>query len=333
MNYMRQQKETNMSAGNPVVTSGAARTLAMLVVLFMSVGFSVNAQTSDRASAVGLQLLDQRVEDGVQRFVLQTEDGQRIDVRNDRVAELSEQQVAIVDLIATITGNLITLDVERLTITFTGSVAEVALIPSRFVYDGVNLLPNVPAGLRFQFDQVLEYDFRVRVGEFFIRLQGQYVDEEQFASRVVRAVRDPIAFLDSLRPEIVADRLNELDSLTEALVGMVDELQADIARLSDENLVLSEMLEEMGRENELLLAERDEQLEVLRTGVLAVANQSFFGRLRGIDPELVGAVVSIKEENPALTQDEVSSALSDQGISASGSEIAAVLAVYFGEVE
>lgn len=333
MNDMRQQKETNMSAGNPVVTSGAARTLAMLVVLFMSIGFSVNAQTSDRVSAVGLQLLDQRVEDGVQRFVLQAEDGQRIDVRNDRVAELSEQQVGIVDLIATITGNLSTLDVERLTITFTGSVAEVALIPSRFVYDGVNLLPNVPAGLRFQFDQVLEYDFRVRVGEFFIRLQGQYVDEEQFASRVVRAVRDPIAFLNSLRPEIVADRLNELDSLTETLIGMVDELQADVARLSDENRVLSESLAEMGRENELLLAERDEQLEVLRTGVLAVANQSFFGRLRGIDPELVAAVVSIKEENPALTQDEVSSALSDQGISASGSELSAVLAVYFGEVE
>lgn len=330
---MRQQKETKMSAGNPVVTSGAARTLAMLVVLFMSIGFSVNAQTSDRVSAVGLQLLEERVEDGVQRFVLETEDGQRIDVRNDRVAELSEQQVAIVDLIATITGNLNTIDVERLTITFTGSVAEVALIPSRFVYDGVNLLPNVPAGLRFQFDQVLEYDFRVRVGEFFIRLQGQYVDEEQFASRVVRAVRDPIAFLDSLRPEIVADRLNELDSLTESLIGMVDDLQTDVELLSDENRVLNETLEEMERRNELLLAERDEQLEVLRTGVLAVANQSFFGRLRGIDPEIVAAVISIKEENPALTQDEVSSALSDQGISASGSEVAAVLAVYFGEVE
>jgi hypothetical protein len=330
---MRQQKETNMSAGNPVARSGAARTLAMLVILFMSIGFSVNAQTSDRVSAVGLQLLDQRVEDGVQRFVLETEDGQRIDVRNDRVAELSEQQVAIVDLIATITGNLNTIDVERLTITFTGSVAEVALIPARFVHDGVNLLPNVPAGLRFQFDQVLEYDFRVRVGEFFIRLQGQYVDEEQFASRVVRAVRDPIAFLDSLRPEIVADRLNELDSRTEDLVGMVEELQADIVRLSDENRVLSDALEQMERQNELLLAERDQQLEVLRTGVLAVANQSFFGRLRGIDPELVAAVVSIKEANPALTQDEVGSALSEQGISASGSEVAAVLAVYFGEVE
>ncbi|MFW6253251.1 MAG: hypothetical protein ACOC4F_04900 [bacterium] len=302
---------------------------AVLVMLFMSVGFPVVGQTSERVSAVGLQLLEERVEDGVQRFVLQTEDGQRIDVRNDREAELSEQQVAIVDLIATITGNLRTLDVDRLTITFSGNVAEIALIPSRFVYDGVNLLPNVPAGLRFRFDQVLEYDFRVRVGEFFIRLQGQYVDEEQFASRVVRAVRDPVAFLDSLRPEIVADRLNELDSLTEALTGMVDELQADVERLSEENQRLNELVQEQAVQNGALLAE----LEVLRTGALAVANQSFFGRLRSIDPELVAAVISIKEENPALTQDEVSSALSDQGISASRSELAAVLAVYFGEIE
>ncbi|MFP4509817.1 MAG: hypothetical protein ACLFNQ_06775 [Spirochaetaceae bacterium] len=326
---MRQQKEPNRSAGNRVFKAGVAQMTAVLVMLFMSVGFPVVGQTSERVSAVGLQLLEERVEDGVQRFVLQTEDGQRIDVRNDREAELSEQQVAIVDLIATITGNLRTLDVDRLTITFSGNVAEIALIPSRFVYDGVNLLPNVPAGLRFRFDQVLEYDFRVRVGEFFIRLQGQYVDEEQFASRVVRAVRDPVAFLDSLRPEIVADRLNELDSLTEALTGMVDELQADVERLSEENQRLNELVQEQAVQNGALLAE----LEVLRTGALAVANQSFFGRLRSIDPELVAAVISIKEENPALTQDEVSSALSDQGISASRSELAAVLAVYFGEIE
>ncbi|TVQ26402.1 MAG: hypothetical protein EA383_05400 [Spirochaetaceae bacterium] len=315
----------------------AALLRALLVVLLLALASGAYANTSERASAVGLRLLDETVEGGVTRFVLETPEGDRIDVRNDREADLSEQQIAIVDVISTITGNLRTLDIERLTVTFIGGFAEIALIPSRFVYEGVNLLPHVPAGLRFQFDEVLEYDFRVRVGDFFIRLRGQYIGEDQFVGRILRAVQDPVAFLDSLRPEIVADRLNELDELTASLLELVEILVNDVQELSAENRRLAGALEDQREEqrelrNELI-ADQEAELSILRSGLLAVANQSFFGRLRAIDDDIVTAVVDEKRSNPEATLDEIRSAVSDRGISASRSEVEAVLAVYFGVVE
>ncbi len=307
--------------------------IAVSVFLIAVALAPLQAQTADRAAAVGLRVVSETVDGGISRFRIETATGLTIDVRNDRVAALSVQQVAIVDVIGTISGNLETLDVERLTMTFSGNSADVALIPSRFVFEGVNLLPHVPAGLWFRFDQVLEYDFRVRVGEFFLRLRGQYIDEQQFANRVLRAVQDPIAFLESLRPEIIADRLNELDELTSTLTGLIEDLMADVDRLTHENRELEDRLADQQQRLEDVIAERDEALDVLRSGTLAVANQSFFGRLRAIDPSVVQAVVTTRQEHPEFTQAEIRSAASEAGFSASRSEVAAILAVYFGEVE
>lgn len=306
------------------------------------------------------EVLDTREEDDLVRMDMRGPDGNEFELRS-RDGELTETQVNTLDVIRPTVFGLEQVDVDTMTVFFDGERAEILVVPDRLEYDGQDILPYVPSGLQFRFNQVLEYNFRVRVDEYFLRFQGQYVEEEQFMSRLADAVNDPVGFLESQRPELIAQRIEELEAtvseLEEQLVAeqerqgeRIDDNSEAISENADsisenaENLETSETdissLEEDLREtveNVADIRQDDSELEDavtdLRSAVLAFNNRTFFGRVRPLEPEIVERIVEIRREEPGIEVSEIRDRLSEEGLSASGNEVEIVLAVYFSQFE
>ncbi|MFW6368141.1 MAG: hypothetical protein ACOCZ9_00255 [Spirochaetota bacterium] len=216
------------------------RTLLSVTMLFF---VGIGSAFADPLEDADYEVLNIREEDDVVRRELRGPDGNEMEVRGAE-DELTESQVNTLEVIRRTVFGLEGVDVASMNVLFDEEYADILVVPGRLEYDGQDLVPYVPSGLRFRFDRVLEYNFRVRVDEYFLRFQGQYVDEEQFLSRLADAVNDPVAFLESQRPEILAQRIGELEEslseLEDRLVGEQQDLDdrvrnnsSDISRNAD----------------------------------------------------------------------------------------------------
>ena len=137
----------------------------------------------------------------------------------------------------------ITLD--ELRVVFAEDRTEILAVPASFTYDGVQLARYMPAGMTFYFDNALEYDFRIRVENIFVRISGQLFDEQQFADRIARAVENPVAYMQTQDPQFIFQRFTELEerlseqerdsaARREALQGEIDQLERRYERTAAE---------------------------------------------------------------------------------------------------
>jgi hypothetical protein len=147
-------------------------------------------------------------------------------------------------------------------VTLTGTKAEALVVPSRYSSDGLDLTKLIPSGLQFYLDTILEYDFRMRVGTIFLRMKGQFFDEDQLAARVVSAARDPIKFLERTDPEYLYRTLQEVTSALKGLESGGDnalqslrDLVADYQSLKAQKPLLEKKLAELDAGNAAVAAE------------------------------------------------------------------------------
>jgi hypothetical protein len=85
--------------------------------------------------------------------------------------------------------------------------AEVLVVPEKYTYDKTDIELFMPSGMQFFFDAYLEYDFRMKVENIFVRMRGQFFDEDQFSARLVSAIRDPAMFVAINDPEYMIKRV------------------------------------------------------------------------------------------------------------------------------
>ena len=85
--------------------------------------------------------------------------------------------------------------------------AEVLVIPEKYTYDRTDIELFMPSGMQFFFDAYLEYDFRMKLENIFVRMRGQFFDEDQFSARLVSAIRDPAMFVAINDPEYMIKRV------------------------------------------------------------------------------------------------------------------------------
>jgi hypothetical protein len=92
-----------------------------------------------------------------------------------------------------------------------GETVRMRIVPDRFVASGRDLRPFVPSGLSFsaQGEQV-DYDFRVKSGSYFLRVQGRFQGEAAFLERVLRAINDPALYARDFDTDYQTRRLGEL---------------------------------------------------------------------------------------------------------------------------
>lgn len=157
---------------------------------------------------------------------------------------------------------------------------------------GKDYAPNLPSGIRLRFAGALLYDFRVKSGDYFVRVKGVLVDEASLASEIAKAADDPAAFIAERDPAWAAGRIVELESTIESSA---------------------------------------QAIEAIRTQLAAEMNRGFFGNPRHVPPAIVEAIRSLKRESPTAPRAEAAAVLKERGIKASAREIDAVYRAWFGE--
>ncbi len=216
-------------------------TQRLLLTVLLVCGTSAIALATPFEDA-GYEVLDVSATEDTTEWLLRGPMGHEIEVDYPE-EHVASRHVRILDAIRINIFNLEALEVKSISVAFQpeSDRADVLAIPAALEHDGHDLLPYVPAGLRFTFDQALEYDFRLQVDDYFIRFQGQFIDEELFLDRLVSAVQDPVAFLESRRPDLLARRTNELEEETTALReelartrGLLDETRQELAETREE---------------------------------------------------------------------------------------------------
>ena len=127
-----------------------------------------------------------------------------------------------------------TMEVSHLRITLTDDRAVVLVIPSRYEWDSIDLVPFIPSGMQFYISRFFEYDFRVKADNLFVRLRGQYSSEAQFSARFVAAVEDPAGFIERNDPEYILRALRDIDVAIAELNATDGDLRALGEKISAE---------------------------------------------------------------------------------------------------
>ena len=217
-----------------------------------------------------------------------------------------------------------------------GDSVTLRLVPGTFSSGGRDLKSFVPSGLAFTIaGDRIEYDFRLKTGAYFIRLEGRLQSETVFLERFKRAVDDPAAFARENDPDYISRRIVELQEFIEnadearktsdagadqraaALEMRIKALEEGLAAL---NSRLAEV-DSRAAENE----KRDSYERTALINTYAKANP------KPVPADLVERIRSVKASRPAATSAEIVAALKAQGVSTTEKIVKAVVIVLFGE--
>ena len=117
----------------------------------------------------------------------------------------------------------------------------VLILPIAIRRGGENFVSYVLGGIQLFVSKGREYDFRVKSGTFFIRLNGILGSENDLLTDIAAAAKDPAAYLASRDPQYAVRRaaeleikLNDLSDQTNKLVARADELTTQAKELGIE---------------------------------------------------------------------------------------------------
>lgn len=111
--------------------------------------------------------------------------------------------------------------VSRIEFSVLSNNIEVVIIPSEYSYEGVNIIPNLPAGMLFIFDDSLKYNFRVIKDNIFVRIEGRFSEENNLNKTIVEAIKDPVAYLQKNNPRYIISKLQQLEDANAKLTVAV----------------------------------------------------------------------------------------------------------------
>ena len=219
-----------------------------------------------------------------------------------------------------------------------GDQVRLLCLPSRVEYRGRDLLPNLPGGLSFASSgQEISYDFRVKSGDYFIRIQGQLVDEESLLNRLALAVDNPVIYIRNNDPSFLSARIDELRNQALAIVeqekaaiGTLEqkngELQGKLDALSSDQKASVDRIRVLEQENRDLSASRDK----IAAAAVAALSKGLFSSPPPPGGKAIAKIVELKNGNPSLKAGDIAAALKKDGVQVSDKQVTAVLMVYLG---
>lgn len=350
------------------------RRIALIVLLLFVIPLVVSAQsgsddTRARFRDAGYTVVRSRTQGGMPVWDLQTADGDRFAVH--MIGRLNDDRVAAIDSLTEIVYSLDGLEVERVRIVFdetrpTEARASAIVIPETYVIDGTHYEEYMPSGMQFVYDDAPAFDFRMLIDNLAARINGAYLTEEQFRSRIQRAVQNPAAYIQSSDPQFLAEQIRELQRLVDTLEVQARELVATDSRLDAEIAAATaegyDLLMTYAEEGEARITEVREDLEQfsaevesaldnivtenltlteefvkMRRGSIILASRSLFGSLKEVPPETIAAVVELREADPEISADEarsqVNAALEEGEPQLHSKHVQAIYAIFFNDFE
>lgn len=229
-------------------------------------------------------------------------------------------------------------------------VASAVIIPSRVTFDGKNLLPYVQSGIRFNFGDSMEYDFRIRSGDFSLRVKGVYSSEKALLSAVDSAAQDPANYFAKRDPQYLLTRIEELEEALASSDGAFatyrDQVESAFAdykaqaeaaltaereRSEAKSVELSARLDAIVADSAATTGQLGDLVEALRWALASEMNHGFFGGYRPLDRDAVLAIIAMKKAEPALDRKTATDRAAKEKLKINGWEIQIVFYVWFGE--
>jgi hypothetical protein len=216
---------------------------------------------------------------------------------------------------------------KKLLLKVKGNIVDSVIALSEFKHNDKNLLPHVPSGMTFRFDDKIRFHFRVVSNKYFVQLKNEYKSEEKLIWQLNEAIKDPILYIQKYDPDYF---YRQLEALRNRQAEVYNEM---LTRLQESNDQIKESY------NELLL--RHEQLEAsysnLRLthetfvhGFLTLENSGFLGSGE-VDKRAVGRILELKADNIELTVNEVKSILKEEELEVSSKVIHLVFSLYIND--
>ena len=169
-----------------------------------------------------------------------------------------------------------TLEAERIELLITSTLIEATLFPRRYQIAGRDLVPHLPAGLRFVYsfaDNSLQHDFKLKSDELILRIRDSYIGIEALNAILLQALADPVAFIadfstasyalfiqDNLVTGLAETRKQSRDTanlrretagslqeLRQFLDNRIEMLEADIATLAGRTQRLEQLIATLER--------------------------------------------------------------------------------------
>lgn len=225
-------------------------------------------------------------------------------------------------------------------VVFTDERAEILVIPRSFPYKDRDLAAYMPSGIQFFYTDFLEFDFRIVVENLFLRIKGQFFKEEEFAEKILAAVLNPYAYIQSQDPEYILKRFQDIEARMDRLLNEKEQITTRLAKDIEEIRALFGSLKlEVGQilqtqqSLERKVGELATEFQLLRYALLVLNNRGFFGSIRLPSTAGIQRLVELKKQQPKLTMDEARVKLKSEGIEMTSKEVSLVFSVYFNEFQ
>ena len=318
-------------------------TLAFLLVFVTLI--PLTAQESSAISPAGQTSLD-----GRSWLSFTSSEGMRVLT----LAPFPEEAERRLEITVAVVSAWSTIRVTELRAESSKGVDDYVLSFSSIISDGRDYSDHVPGGLRLRYDGALMYDFRVRSGDYFVRVSGVLMDEAALISEIVRAVNNPGAFIAERDPSWLALRIHQLDSQIKDLNALLSqaaehnaakarEIEALIQLRTSQGEALIEertaaftatleaMAQESAAERSALEANFGNEAEVIRRALAAEMNKGLLGKPKPLNQLVFDHVMTLKSNNSGLDRVAALESAKTAGLKPRSKEIDIIFRVWFGE--
>ena len=237
------------------------KTYVLTLLLLVGAVYVLSAQTvgqvTERLRARGYTVENPRTEAGRPTWDLRHDED--IPFTLSMIGDLNDVRAQALEMIRESVFGLEGLQIRRIRIVFDDNRATVVVVPAAYRIDGRDYNRYMPSGMQFTYDDSLSYDFRMLAENLALRVNGQFLTEEQFNERIVRAIENPAGYIESSDPLFLARRLEEQQI-------MIDNTRATDIRQDQSLLNIDQSLVDVDRSLEEIdqalgaLAETDQEL-------------------------------------------------------------------------
>ena len=201
-------------------------------LIFLLFGVMLASLGAVELSDRGYTVSNQRVEDGITLYDVRDNAGNPLTV-GTATGSFTASDMNVLEIVRETFFNMEFLEVADLKVVFSLNRADIVVIPRRYRYEDLNFAALMPSGMQFIYTDFLEYDFRMLVDGLFVRMQGQYFNEQQFVERLARAGRNPAPYIQSTDPRFVFRPLDEVEKLLDEFRSFRTEANQGIRGLEE----------------------------------------------------------------------------------------------------
>ena len=275
-----------------------------LALLVLPVAFAQNADSGSRAlddliGKAGIQVLSKGERNGRISWVLSSAEFPRIGFDASGTVDAAKVQTAL-RLLDAISGWK-SLKPSSILLSVESDDVRLRVLPASFSWEGRDLVPVVPSGLTFvAVGSSAAYDFRMKIGSYFLRMQGRFSGELALLERMSRAIANPEAFVRESDPEYAVRRVVEFEEALAAALEAAAALDVRSKALEDLAATLSarsSALETRSR----ALEERAEASES-RAAALEARSSELDARLAETDARLAETDARLAETDARLAE-------------------------------